>query len=205
MYMQVTCGSTIKVAHAVSDARLHSHEVQYSRGSQQQSVTGFPESGDAGSYWVVHGSVDAPCAAGSPIKNKQHIRLQHSNTRKWLHSHQFYSPISGNQEVSAFGSDTKSDGGDVWLIEWESKSKHWKQDAKVRFRHKDTSVYMSSSKHAKFGQPIHGQQEVCGISHKNSDSEWFAAEGVYLPRTDSSKKKKSKSKAAKDEAAKTEL
>lgn len=57
MYMQVTCGSTIKLAHAVSDARLHSHEVQYSRGSQQQSVTGFPESGDAGSYWVVHGSV----------------------------------------------------------------------------------------------------------------------------------------------------
>jgi hypothetical protein len=66
-------------------------------------------------------------------------------------------------------------------------------------------MYMSSTKHAKFGQPIFGQQEVCGISHKNSDTEWFAAEGVYLPRTDSSKKKKSKGKAAKDETAKTEL
>jgi len=34
-------------------------------------------------------------------------------------------------QVSAFGSDTQSDGGDVWLIEWESKAKHWKQDSKV--------------------------------------------------------------------------
>ena len=52
---QVTCGSTIKLAHVSTKVRLHSHEVAYSRGSQQQSVTGFPTSDDAQSYWVVHG------------------------------------------------------------------------------------------------------------------------------------------------------
>jgi dolichyl-phosphate-mannose--protein O-mannosyl transferase len=54
--VQVTCGSTIKLAHSSSDARLHSHGVQYSRGSQQQSVTGYPESSDGQSYWIVHGT-----------------------------------------------------------------------------------------------------------------------------------------------------
>lgn len=57
--------------------------------------------------WVVLSSCvqDAPCAPGRPIKKQQHIRLQHGATRKWLHSHQFYSPMSGNQEVG---------GGSSW-------------------------------------------------------------------------------------------
>lgn len=55
--LQVTCGSTIKLAHSPSNARLHSHEVAYSRGSQQQSVTGFPSSDNGLSYWIVHGAV----------------------------------------------------------------------------------------------------------------------------------------------------
>lgn len=192
----VTCGSTIKLAHSSSNARLHSHEVAYSRGSQQQSVTAFPESDNGQSYWIVHGAVDAPCAPGQPIKKQQLIRLQHSITRKWLHSHGFYSPISGNQEVSAFGSDTQTDGGDVWSVEWDTKSKHWKQDAKIRLKHKDTGMLMSSNANHRFGQPIHGHQEVCGINSRGKDTEWFAAEGVYLPRSD---RKAKDSKAAKDE------
>lgn len=54
---QVTCGSTIKLVHSTSNARLHSHGVAYSRGSQQQSVTGYPDSENAQSYWIVHGTV----------------------------------------------------------------------------------------------------------------------------------------------------
>jgi hypothetical protein len=53
---KVTCGSTVKLAHAATDYRLHSHQIAYSRGSQQQSVTAFPESDDAGSYWAVLGA-----------------------------------------------------------------------------------------------------------------------------------------------------
>lgn len=52
---QVTCGSTIKLAHDATEFRLHSHAVSYSRGSQQQSVTAFPDGDDANSYWTVHG------------------------------------------------------------------------------------------------------------------------------------------------------
>lgn len=42
--------------------------------------------------------------------------------------------VASALQVSAFGSDTQTDGGDVWSIEWDTKSKHWKQDAKVGSR-----------------------------------------------------------------------
>ncbi len=38
---------------------------------------------------------------------------------------------AGLLQVSAFGDDTRSDGGDVWKVEWDGKAKYWKQDAKV--------------------------------------------------------------------------
>ncbi|GFH09973.1 uncharacterized protein HaLaN_05208, partial [Haematococcus lacustris] len=68
-------------------------------------------------------------------------------------------------EVSAFGSDNESDTGDVWTVEWDGKHKTWKQDMK------------------RFGNPIAGQHEVCGVTRKDKQTEWQAAEGVYMPLT----------------------
>ena len=51
-------------------------------------------------------------------------------------------------------------------------------------RHVDTGAYLHSMRQAAFGHPIAGQHEVCGIKAKGRDSEWSAAEGVYLPRSD---------------------
>lgn len=67
----------------------------------------------------------------------------------------------------------------------------------VRLKHKDTNMYLSSSKDLRFGQPIQGQQEVCGVPRTSKDAEWYAAEGVYLPRTDA-KKNKQQGKGGKD-------
>ena len=46
-----------------------------------------------------------------PIKCGAGLRLQHLNTWRFLHSHHFSSPLSGNQEVSAFGDGTNGDTG----------------------------------------------------------------------------------------------
>jgi dolichyl-phosphate-mannose--protein O-mannosyl transferase len=51
----LTCGSIIKLKHKETNTRLHSHNVPYGTGSGQQSVTGFPGSGDSNSYWIVKG------------------------------------------------------------------------------------------------------------------------------------------------------
>lgn len=42
---------------------------------------------------------DEPCVPGSPMKKGAKLRLQHTATRKWLHSHHYESPLSANQEV----------------------------------------------------------------------------------------------------------
>ena len=45
---------------------------------------------------------EGDCKQGTPIKSGTPIRLQHMNTRRWLHSHKYPSPLSGNQEVNQF-------------------------------------------------------------------------------------------------------
>lgn len=177
----VTCGSTIKLQHSNTKYRLHSHEIAYGSGSGQQSVTAFEGSNDANSYWVIRGSTKHPCPQGTPISPGTKFRLQHVNTKRWLHSHHHSAPISSqHQEVSCYGDEDKSDSGDIWKFEAEKGSGVWTRDAKARLVHDETGVYLMSHD-KKFGRPIAGQQEVCGTKKKNSDSFWVATEGVYMP------------------------
>lgn len=181
--VQVTYGSVIKLMHERTKFRLHSHEVPYGSGSGQQSVTGFPNVDDSNSYWVVKPVPGSTAKQGDTIDTGSVIRLQHTKTRKWLHSHLHASPISGNLEVSCFGADTNSDTGDHWKLDIEGKGKVWRQDQKIRLRHVDTGGYLHSHD-KKYQRIAGGQQEVCGVKEKGRDNIWVAAEGVYLPATD---------------------
>eukprot|EP00854_Cymbomonas_tetramitiformis_P015651 gene15651-18561_t len=107
---------------------------------------------------VIRGSAKHPCPQGTPISAGTKFRLQ----------------------VSCYGDEDKSDTGDIWKFEAEKGSGVWTRDAKVRFVHDETGVYLMSHD-KKFGRPIAGQQEVCGTKKKNSDSFWVATEGVYMP------------------------
>jgi hypothetical protein len=51
-----------------------------------------------------------PVACGSVV------RLQHLQTHLFLHSHNFRSPLSNNQEVSCFGDGTQGDEGMLSLL-----------------------------------------------------------------------------------------
>lgn len=110
-YEYVTCGSMIKLKNVNYGARLHSHDVKYGSGSQQQSVTAVHASEDNNSYWRIRGKIKADCTRGVPIKCGQTVRLTHMNTGRNLHSHHFQSPLSSNYEVSAFGEDGQGDDG----------------------------------------------------------------------------------------------
>eukprot|EP00245_Coleochaete_scutata_P001263 TRINITY_DN11533_c0_g1_i1.p1 TRINITY_DN11533_c0_g1~~TRINITY_DN11533_c0_g1_i1.p1 ORF type:complete len:224 (+),score=42.77 TRINITY_DN11533_c0_g1_i1:130-801(+) len=179
--VEVTCGSVIKLLHEKTKHRLHSHEVQYGTGSGQQSVTGFPGQDDGNSYWLVQSGVgEVACKQGEAFKNGAIVRLQHQRTHKWLHSHLHPSPLSNNLEVSCFGGDGNSDTGDNWKLDIDGKGKVWLKDQKVRLQHVDTGGFLYSHD-KKFGRPIAGQQEVCAVQGKASDSKslWSASEGVY--------------------------
>ena len=171
----VTCGSAVKLLHAQTKFYLHSHEIAYGSGSGQQSVTGFPDSDDAGSLWTV--KVDG-CRQGDKVASGAALRFFHVSTGKWLHSHNHRSPLSQQQEVSAYGSAQQSDKGDVWRVESKSGAAYWERDSPVLLVHVETGAALSSSTKS-YPRPIEGQHEVAGKQTRGGDCEWTAAEGVY--------------------------
>jgi dolichyl-phosphate-mannose--protein O-mannosyl transferase len=179
----VTCGSALKLKHFATSHALTSQSITYASGSGQQSVTAIPnDQGETDTYWIVHAAHGARCERGGSVKHGTKIRLQHANTRAWLHSHPHRSPLSGNQEVSAYGNDDVSNSGDEWVVELTSGAgANWVRGKKVRFRHVETGAYLVTHG-MKFGRPIAGHQEVVGVpTPGGSNSIWMSVEGVYFP------------------------
>ncbi|XP_036385240.1 stromal cell-derived factor 2-like [Megalops cyprinoides] len=173
----VTCGSLVKLLNTRHNVRLHSHDVKYGSGSGQQSVTGVESADDANSYWRIRGKPNADCQRGAPIQCGQAIRITHMNTGRNLHTHHFVSPLSGNQEVSAFGENGEGDDLDVWMV--QCSGSHWERDDAVRFKHPSTEVFLSVTGE-QYGHPIRGQREVHGMTSANHNNYWKAMEGVFI-------------------------
>lgn len=179
----VSCGSTVKLMNSAYKIRLHSHDVKYGSGSGQQSVTGVETKEDVNSHWVVKGLPNKPCTRGRSVGCGDKLRLEHLVTHRNLHSHLFGSPLSGGQEVSAFGEEGEGDTGDYWTVVCSGES--WRRDDFVTFRHVDTDMYLSVSGRT-YGRPIHGQMEVCAVNSPDSASKWQVQEGVFMMPTDES-------------------
>ncbi len=180
-FTHVTCGSVIKLRHIRSNHRLHSHEVSYGNsGSGQQSVTAVSAVDDSNSLWSVRGTPSSACAAGDAVRSGQRVRLRHVATRKSLHSHLHKSPLSQNQEVSAFGdAGDAGDSGDDWHVEVVNGGV-WKRGASVRLKHADTGAYLETDARYRYGNPIPNQLEVFGARAPTANSHWAAEEGIYF-------------------------
>ncbi|XP_074000171.1 stromal cell-derived factor 2 [Rhodnius prolixus] len=176
---RVTYGSVIKLINMDYKVRLHSHDVNYGTGSGQQSVTATHQQEDVNSHWLIKPPTK-PSARGEPVKCGDKIRLQHLSTSKNLHSHHFSSPLSGNQEVSAYGVNGEGDSGDHWVV--LCSSEFWNRNEEIMLRHVDTDVYLSVSGR-QYGSPISGQMEVVGTS-KMSSVHWKAGEGLFIHPSD---------------------
>lgn len=73
-----------------------------------------------------------------PIKCDSIVRLEHSATKKNLHSHLVSSPLSGKQEVSAYGEKGEGDTGDNWII--ICSNDFWERDDTIILKHIDTNT-----------------------------------------------------------------
>ena len=98
-------------------------------------------------------------------------------TKKNLHSHHFSSPLSGEQEVSAYGSNGEGDTGDHWEVICDDNE--WRRTTFVRLRHVDTNGYLGLSGRS-FGRPISGQMEVICLHNPQHGTKWNTAEGLYI-------------------------
>uniref|UniRef100_A0A8C9MVN3 Stromal cell derived factor 2 n=1 Tax=Serinus canaria TaxID=9135 RepID=A0A8C9MVN3_SERCA len=114
---------------------------------------------------------------GTPVRCGQAIRLTHLGTGRNLHSHRFTSPLSGNQEVSAFGEAGEGDYLDDWTV--VCSGTYWVRDDEVRFQHTSTDVFLSVTGE-QYGRPIHGQKEVHGMAASSQNNYWKVMEGIFM-------------------------
>ncbi|GLD92670.1 hypothetical protein PINS_up001249 [Pythium insidiosum] len=182
----VTCGSSIKLVHEPTAA-----------GSSRSPAHGARN--DPNSYWLVKEADSAPaCALGTRVACGATIRLEHTPTRRNLHTHAFRAPLSSQQqEVSAFGVAGEGDAGDNWVVECEERQQCsaidqceddglWKRGELVRLRSVATGRYLLTSHRARFDDSncprclINGQQEVSATAQKDEQTLWFASEGIYV-------------------------
>ena len=98
----ITLGSLIKIKHENSGHLLHSHEISWGSGSQQQSVTAYPTLGDGNSLWQLYAKFgETNFTHASAIKCGSIVRLKHVRTKKWLHSHHNHrAPLSHKQVMN---------------------------------------------------------------------------------------------------------
>lgn len=145
----------------------------------QKSITAVKNADDHNSYWQIRPKASAlnSVERGQPIKCGDAVRLTHLATKRNLHSHLFQSPLSNNQEVSAFGETGEGDDGDNWIIECDDD--FWRRDESVRLRHELTKKYLHVTGDT-FGRPISGQMEVSCYNHASQFNLWRVLEGVYI-------------------------
>ncbi|KAK3826721.1 MAG: MIR motif-containing protein, partial [Linnemannia gamsii] len=195
----------LKLTHRPPQFKLHSHTVQYSSGSGQQSVTGLDgkeKKENKGGYnkasppplFIFSSWCSSECERGQPIQCDQTIRLRHVQTNYHFHSNfDHRSPLSRSQEVSAFEG---ADDGYHWIVECHRGNESrpdaaavtfWRRKASIRLRHKNTGHYLGARKEHVYQQPTLGQIEVAGYpggnNHKPVSGEyllWMAQEGVNL-------------------------
>jgi dolichyl-phosphate-mannose--protein O-mannosyl transferase len=182
-------GSTVRIQNERSGFHLHSHDLKYGSGSNQQSVTGMRDSNDYNSLWTIKH------AAGNPYKLPSEkvlcgdsIRLEHALTRRNLHSHDFQSPVSGRSEVSCFGEDGNGDGGDNWQIVCDGvgEGSPLKGYTKFYLQHGETKRYLYTDTRNSFNQrncghhcPIMGQLEISCENRQSNEAKWRITSGLF--------------------------
>lgn len=190
--LYITCGSAIKLAHTERNGGtyyLNSGGHRINAGSGQQLVTSSPDSNQASSLWLVKEADNAAvCTPGKPIAFGTKIRLTHVETGTNLHSHAVRSPLSNQQEITAYGQDGAGDSGDNWIVNPARGSEnYWKAGAEVFIQHVDTGKFLGCSEQAKFTRnncgrncPVMNHLEAFGRDRKDDFSKWSSDIGIFL-------------------------
>ncbi|KXN67736.1 hypothetical protein CONCODRAFT_86801 [Conidiobolus coronatus NRRL 28638] len=184
-FERVTYNSMIKLTNLENYFKLNSQSANYGSGSGQQVVTAQPSQSSGEGFWIVEvGHNQSDKELGEAVKCGDYIQLRHSKTGNYLHSHQHSSPISDQQEVSAFDG---VDSGNNWKVhchpagEKKETVKEWLREEPIGLVHVDTNKHLTCNEKYKYNHPISGHIEVSAASKSSSDElKWLAQEGIYF-------------------------
>ncbi|KAF9427515.1 hypothetical protein BGZ76_002320 [Entomortierella beljakovae] len=172
----VRFGSRISLRHAPTGSYLQSAHWKYKTSSQQHAVQGA-RSGEPGlsAYWQVvpaSGNEEAiNKKTGSTIPYGIRVRLFNVNNKRWLHSHDYKSPVSNQREVTTFGSAEASNNDDIWIVDrFENGTEYWKTTDLFILRHESTNHYLHSHSTIYMGE----NEITCFEKFSNLDNCWRA-------------------------------
>lgn len=179
-------GSVVSIKHLnTHGGYLHSHDLYYSSGSEQQQLTLYPHIDTNNDFLVEkYNETTVPLTKFEPLKNGDKIRLKHINTHKRVHSHDHKPPVSSQAdwqyEASAYGFENfEGDPNDDFIVEidqsqtipGESRDVVNAIESKFRLRHAMTGCLLFSHP---VNLPDNGQQEVtCAHSSIPALTLWY--------------------------------
>lgn len=139
-------------------------------------------------FLIKEGHEEKPCETGAPITCNSIIRLEHANTGKNIHSHNFPSFITDSQEVCAFGENGQGDANDNFkIICYNNKKEDNFVTGHTNFflQHVATKQYLYINiKKSLFneyncrGCPILNHREVSCTATKDKQSLWKVIGGI---------------------------
>jgi len=175
--LRLRTGATLRLSHAWTGRSLHSHPAVYThRGtSGQQQVTTFGGSDDNDLWCLAGPHGTPPNDGGHVLSNGDVVRVRHVVTGRNLHSHAgFPSPLTGQQEVTAFGTDGVGDTNDDWRVEVDGGGP-WLAGSRLRLVHVATGVALHSH-HRSDPRLTSGQDEVTGFGGRDQNDWWTVLE-----------------------------
>lgn len=167
----------VRLVHDATKHALHSHNIPlcHPGTSQQQQVTAFGGN-DANDLWVVkaENGMSEFARRSEVVTSGSIVRLEHRSTRKNLHSHaDFPSPVTRQQEVTAFGQDGVGDANDNWRVD-VADGGVWREGVPIRLVHLGTNVALHSHTGHRHDKFTSGQQEVTGFQERDDNDYWVA-------------------------------
>jgi dolichyl-phosphate-mannose--protein O-mannosyl transferase len=153
-----------------------------------QIITSVKETDNQDSLFLIKESnEDLPCETGTPFKCNSIIRLEHANTGKNLHSHNFPSYITDSQEACGFGERGTGDTNDNFQIICHNSQKDYlKGKTQFFLQHQGTKQFLYINiKKSLFneyncrGCPIMNHREVSLTRTKDKQCLWKIIGGIF--------------------------
>lgn len=204
--VDIALGSRVSIRHHnTQGGYLHSHNLMYPTGSQQQQITLYPHK-DENNVWLLENVTQPLGANGEPINGSlawdavsppdfivdgSTLKLFHLPTDRRLHSHDVRPPVTEadwQNEVSAYGYEGfEGDANDYWRVEIvkklsdgeEAKTRLRTIQTKFRLHHVLTGCTLFSHK-VKLPEWASEQQEVtCAKGGTLPNSVWYIEQNEH--------------------------